>query len=73
MQHERDALAGAERRQQRVGGGTGGVAPGVARQPAAVALDVGNHRAVALDERRRHDVARLLERESEHVEAGGDV
>ena len=73
VQHERDALPGAERRQEGIGGGTGGVAAAVARQPAAVALHVGDHRAIALDQGRRHDVAGLVERESEHVEAGGHV
>src|SRR6185503_5319514 len=69
-----DAAALAELRQKRLGRDAGGVPRRIARQPAAVTGDVVDpDAALAAGKPRGHLVARLAQREPEHVEATGDV
>ena len=54
-------------------GRSGGVLRGVTRQPATIADDRLDHDARLVAQLGGHDVARFVEREAEHVEAGGHV
>ncbi len=63
----------AERREQRLYRDTCRVLRRVARQATVVAEDIGNADARSRRERRRHLVARLVQRKAEDVEAAGDV